>query len=104
MTNDQRAKEIIAGVYDAHNFPMLSHAIRTGSRDMGTINEELIRAIVAALEAEREELSQFEPLARWVANCAGHGINAGMRARGDKLLAYIKATNPARRGYEGELK
>lgn len=34
-------------------------------------------------------LEEFRPLARWVSNCAGHGINAGMRAKGERLLVLI---------------
>lgn len=57
------------------------------------------RAIVADLiERDRAagythedvmRLVEFLPLARWVANCTGHGINAGQRAKGEQLVEYI---------------
>ena len=35
------------------------------------------------------ELEQFRSLAQWVSNCAGHGINSGMRKQGERLLAIL---------------
>ncbi len=43
------------------------------------------------LKADAEKLERFRSLARWVSNCAGHGINSGMRAKGEELLVLINA-------------
>ena len=44
------------------------------------------------LQAEAEKLERFRPLARWVSNCAGHGINSNQRRLGEELLVLIDAT------------
>lgn len=50
-----------------------------------------LQAENARLRAVVEELDRFRSLARWVSNCAGHGINSGMRAKGEELLVLINA-------------
>lgn len=43
------------------------------------------------LKADAEKLERFRPLARWVSNCAGHGINSNQRRLGEELLVLIDA-------------
>lgn len=49
-----------------------------------------------------EGLSDFLPLARWVANSAGHGINSGMRAQGEKLVKFITTHERSEQTSSGE--
>lgn len=67
--------------------------IMSGGRMVSSIAaSDDIRALLddhAHREALAADLGQFRSLARWVANCAGHGINSGMRAKGERLLALI---------------
>ena len=49
-----------------------------------------------AASVDVETLRKFLPLARWVANCAGHGINSGMRAQGENLIALIDSAGGAK--------
>ena len=48
-----------------------------------------IYAAAVAITGLRKEAEAFKPLARWVANCAGHGINAGQREAGERLLVWL---------------
>lgn len=50
----------------------------------------------ARLQAAAEELERFRPLARWVSNCAGHGINSNQRRLGEELLVLIDAAKAVR--------
>jgi hypothetical protein len=45
----------------------------------------------ACYEAGRKsvDLSEFAPLARWLMNCTGHGVNERQRKQGERLLAII---------------
>ena len=43
------------------------------------------------LKADAEKLGRFRSLARWVFNCAGHGINSNQRRLGEELLVLIDA-------------
>lgn len=49
------------------------------------------RYIYYAPPAQAVDLGQFLPLARWVVNCAGHGINDTQRRMGQRLLDLINS-------------
>jgi hypothetical protein len=44
---------------------------------------------IASLEPRPGELEKFMPLARWVANCTGHGVNDSQRLLGVELIELI---------------
>lgn len=54
---------------------------------------DALRSEVSRLRGAMDELKQFEGLARWVANSAGHGINSGQRRQGEKLGELIGRIN-----------
>lgn len=77
--------------------------------DINEVLERLHRACIAGMDAEyvddvialladhgrfqamAEKLERFRSLARWVSNCAGHGVNSNQRRLGEELLVLIDA-------------
>lgn len=72
-------------------------SITSGNRvpvTRATVKADDLRALLddhARLRSMAEELERFRALARWVSNCAGHGVNANQRRLGEELLVLIDA-------------
>lgn len=59
-----------------------------GALHDGGVPHRLV-GVYTAPPAQAVDLGRFRKLARWVANCAGHGINDSQRRMGEELLALI---------------